>query len=132
MNIAGIEFSVSISPFDSPISIGGRYFKDCGEFVIDFNYVDSEPAVTKRFEGMQFEEGRHSGKLIRIKIPVDKKNIDLVKLQTMVVKSLESRRRKLPAVAAGRLLNSRVAEEVFSSEKDFQNIAGELVTSGWD
>lgn len=129
LTVDGVDFSVEISPFDAPREIVGQYDKTTGYFEISFKYDDSEPTSSSSHsnDGIEFREGRYSGKLMKILIPVDKKDLAVITLQTRVMKALAGRRLAFPKKSVARDLNQSVAEDVLSS--DFKNFESELLAT---
>lgn len=128
LRIGGVKFSVSISPFDTPKEIIGQYDVSTGLFSISFKYDDSEPVAKAATspDGVEFFEGKHSGKLMRIVVPVDKNNLAIVALQTKVMKALVQRRQGFDKNRSFvKDLNQTVAEEVLAL--DFNRFESELV-----
>ncbi len=126
--VAGINLYVELSPYDTPKAIVGRYDEQSREFVIEFEYIDDEPARrTAPGEGITLYAGKHSNKLLRIKISIDEAPHDkaaLIHLQTNVINALD-RFEKEPG--RGRL-NRRVTRELLA--EDFDGLAKDLVLSG--
>ena len=127
LKVDGIDLQVQLSPYDSPTAIVGQYDNESGTVWISFQYADDEHAASKvsKIDDIEFLEGRHSGKLLKISIPVDKRNLAVIALQTRVLDALKKRTqtfRGLPTI--GKELNQEVAEDVLSSE--FNDLAAEL------
>ncbi|MDX1967912.1 MAG: hypothetical protein SFV23_12120 [Planctomycetaceae bacterium] len=132
VEVDGVDVYVQLSPFDAPTGIRGRFLSDRKLFEIQFEYMDSEVGGSIKTDGLiQFVEGRYSGKLLAIRIPVGSKSLDsvgLIRLQTEIVTALEKRvdsldpkkHKKLPF---GRFLNSKAAQEVVASKGEFESVA---------
>ena len=128
LQVDGIDLEVQISQYDAPRSISGAFDKANGLFRIVFQYSDKEPAKAgSTIDGIQFIEGRHSGKLLEIVIPTEAKKLKVVSLQTQVLDALEKRGKAfkgLPTI--NRELNQDVAKDVFQSTS-FKDLTEELV-----
>ena len=84
--IAKLDFQLHLSAYDIPKSVKG--FRTSEEFVVEFDYIDSEPLgkkVVPEAGGITFVEGRHSGRLMQIRI-----NLRLLKIhETRCIVNLE-------------------------------------------
>lgn len=131
MRVDGIDLTVQLSPYDCPQAISGSYQKGTGDFVISFNYIDEEPMSSKpcRIGDIEIVEGKYTGKLLKIMVPVDKKSlkdISIIKLQTRVLDAFEKRRAEfkgMPTVA--KELNQEAAKEILT--EDFADLTDEFV-----
>lgn len=75
--VAELRLQLHLSAYDIPKSVKG--FRTSEEFVVEFDYIDSEPLgkkVVPDAGGITFVEGRHSGRLMQIRI-----NLRLLKIQ---------------------------------------------------
>ena len=52
-HVEGMDFVVSLSPYDTPKAIVGKYVPDSGEFAIAFEYIDDEKPVVSRIQRME-------------------------------------------------------------------------------
>src|SRR5438094_821707 len=92
--------------------------------------MDKEPERTEptALDGIEYWEGRHSGKLLRICISVDTPHdkLSIIHLQTKVLKGLE-RKAGLQPAASGSALNTNVAGELL--EQNFTTLLRDLAKS---
>ena len=131
----GMKIEVFLSPSDTPNGITGTYDEDRGEFVIAFEYQNREIPGEELHSGkVRFIEGRHSGKLLSIVIPIDHKPFDkvsLITLKTEVGKALDARREKLKgpkSLPLGPLLNAQATQTALDGE--FEKVTAELLSVG--
>ncbi len=138
VEVDGMSIEVRLSPSDVPTGITGAYQKDQGEFVVLFEYQNREVAgpekVSKDATTVRFIEGRHSGKLLSIIIPIDAKpfdNVSLIALKTEVGKAMDARREALRGPNSrpiGPLLNAEATQNAL--EGVFDKVAAELLSVG--
>ncbi len=126
--IDGVDLVVQLSPYDAPTSISGQYDQSTGCFVIQFMYVDNEPPASRvhQIGEISIREGRYSGKILTIRIPVDRNELAMISMQTKLMSALKSRKegfRGVPTI--GKELNQEIAEEILS--EDLDELASELV-----
>ena len=127
VDVYGLEIEVELSPFETPTSIRGRHLPHIG-FVIDFDYIDSEPSVSnpEKVESVEFLEGRHTGKLLRITIPVDDaqyKNVAVIKAN--VNSALRYRGEQIPLAdqtMLGKSLNNEFVSTVL--DENIEELVG--------
>ncbi len=85
----GLDFLVELSPYDVPKGITGTYSPGDGHFLIEFEYIDNEPpVVSETTHGVRVFQGKHSGKLLRLVIPIDTPPLDTagaIRLRTNVL-----------------------------------------------
>lgn len=138
VTVDGVDLYVQLSPFDAPTGVHGCYDRKSRTFEIRFEYMNSEPEGEVRIhDGIQLIEGRHSGKLLAIRIPVDSRPLDsvgLIRLRTEVVQALKKHSQQLDPTGDasrpyGRFLNWEAARELLDDESDFKQVAGELMAS---
>lgn len=131
--VDGVDLIVELSPYDTPRSIVGEYDQVKQRFVIRFQYIDDEPARTniRAHEGIEVREGRYSGKLLSVSIPVDVASLDAVailRLRTRVLEALKSRHLQ-GKDKTSETMNVEVAEELLDSS-NFNTLAKELEAIG--
>jgi hypothetical protein len=130
--VDGVELIIELSPYETPRAVIGESEK--GRFIIRFRYIDEEPSRPHPIthEGIEFWVGLHSGKILRISIPIDTPplaEVAVIRLRTKVIDALENKRETLKAAiprASG--LNVDVAEEILSAE-NFAKLAKDLTGS---
>ena len=135
----GMNIEVCLSPTDVPMGITGTYLKDSGEFLIQFDYQNRESPgpekLTKESGDVRFIEGRHSGKLLSIIIPIDKRpfdNVSLIALKTAVGKAMDARSKALINQSArpiGPVLNAEAAQRAIDGVP-FDAVAADLLSVG--
>lgn len=133
MRVDGVDLHVELSPYSTPTQIVGEYLEDRGRFVITFKYIDDEPRRPAKTipPGVEVFEGRYSGKLLAIEIPVDSRALDtvaVIKLRTDMATALaeiqkEKRSTDCPS------LNADVAEELLTEDATFETLTRELVAT---
>ena len=89
---AGIDFIVELSPYDVPHGVTGVYAEEKGEFAIIFEYIDDEPSeIIDTDHGIKVLQGKHSGKLQKVLIPIDKPPLDaagVIRLESNVLNAV--------------------------------------------
>jgi hypothetical protein len=131
----GMQIEVFLSPSDAPNGIVGTYDQKRGEFVIQFEYQNHEAPGDEHRQGkVRFIEGRYSGKLLSIVIPIDDKlfnNVSLIALKTEVSKALDARRESLKgpqSLPLGPLLNAQATQTALDGE--FDELTADLMCVG--
>jgi hypothetical protein len=129
----GVDLIVEVSPYSKPVSVIGDYDRVGGKFLIQFRYIDNEPNAPRPTEsnGVVIVEGRYSGKILSIALPIDGpelKTVGIISLKTRIKNALKARsqaseQRKKSEVPVDQL-NQDIAEEII--EKDLEVLAGEL------
>jgi hypothetical protein len=127
VRVDGVDISVELSPFDVPRAIVGSYDRGHGLFIIEFQYGDDEPArsAPTTEEGVSIFEGRHSGKLLKITIPVDHhplNQVGIIALKTRILGALDKNRRDGDRGD----LRTNVADEILSDEAKFEELTHDL------
>jgi hypothetical protein len=75
----GIHLEFSLSPYDIPDRVRGRYCPERKRFVIEFRYISEEPLTERRLtEHVSVKEGTNSGRLYDVLIDVDALNIGTI------------------------------------------------------
>lgn len=98
-NINGVDFDVAVSPYDFPEYLECGYREDEGLFVINFKYLDVEPAIELPSDApVRLNVGKHTGRLLSIEIPVDRLGVDKVKMRVIetAVRAIEAARQQKP------------------------------------
>jgi len=129
----GIELVVRLSPYDVPRAVSGEYVQPDGLFVIEFQYLGEEPAMrmpgSSDGGGIHLWQGRHSGKLMKIAIPIDKPPLDsaaIIRLRTTITGAIDG----LPGDNDQSGMNRRATRRIL--EEDFAALSGQLVGAGCD
>jgi hypothetical protein len=121
----GIDLIVNLSPYSTPRKIAGEYLPQKGVFQIKFNYFDQEHEKGPvEHKGVLITEGKYTGKIMSISIPVDSPLLDntcVIQLQTRALAALEDRGKGLGERLDVRL-NQSVAKEVI--EHDLHELVG--------
>jgi len=130
--IDGVRMMVTLSPFNTPTRVSGELSSDGNSFVIKFDYIDDEPGGEPKIYGpVSVVEGKHTGKLLSIILPVDRPPIQQPRVIEVVVNELKSKAIEALQLRQKRLrsqgktdnvLNQTVAEEIIAHDLD------ELVT----
>ena len=117
-SVDGIDLVVELSPYDIPKAITGRYDEPEGCFEIAFEYIDEEPQTfSESPHGIRVAQGKHSGKLLGVSIPVDHPPLDetaIIQLRTNVLDALDGIEK---ARTRGRM-NRTVAKGLLSEDLD--------------
>lgn len=80
-NRKGIHFEVSMSPYDIPQGVRGRFCEKRKRFIIEFKYLTEEATkVSVLTPEVNAIEGIKSGRLYSLEIDVEKLGVDQVKL----------------------------------------------------
>jgi hypothetical protein len=120
-NVNGVSIRVELSLYGAPKRVEGSYDSQRGVFTVKFGYIDDEPKASRpqRFDnGVEIDEGKFSGKLLAIRIPIDSRPFDktcVIELKTKVIDALRIR---LPRLG-GRVdqeMNQQVAERVLEDD----------------
>ena len=123
--IDGIDLVVELSPYTKPEGVSGAYDQKKKTFVIAFDYFDNEPQGTSSsFDGVMITEGKYTGKLLTISIPLDSlphDNACVASLRTKALDALEKRASSI-GFQGDRQLNQSVAKEVL--EHDLETLVG--------
>lgn len=124
-NIDGIDLVVEISPYTKPEEVSGAYDPTKKTFVIEFDYFDNEPeGKSSSFDEVVITEGKYTGKLLTISIPLDSlphENACVTSLRTKALEALEKRAASI-GFHGDRQLNQSVAKEVL--EHDLEALVG--------
>lgn len=130
VEVEGVNLEVHLSLMDTPVSVAGEMDKSAGEFVVAFRYSVPEPPASKPVifgKDVQVIEGRHTGKILELRIPVNADRPTVISLQTQIDDALNDRQKQefesLSLETAGRRLNQKVARKVLSDR------IGELIPS---
>lgn len=125
--VEGIDLIVELSPYDTPTTIVGEYDDLKGRFLITFEYIDDEPGkVDPSYKEVEVLKGKHSGKLLRISIPIDQPPLDTTAVIHLRTEVLDALRHISGERGRGRM-NRSVARELVS--ENFDELAGELVAA---
>jgi hypothetical protein len=82
VNVNGVTFDVMMSPYDVPRQVRGNYDKDLEHFVIEFDYLDSEPLKERRVDRyVSLQVGKNSGRLYRIEVDTVALNAGQIQLR---------------------------------------------------
>jgi hypothetical protein len=82
VNVKGVEFNVFMSPYDVPRHVRGRFDENLGRFVIEFDYLDTEPCRRQTLEEhVSVSVGKNSGRLYRIEVDTKAMNAGRVALR---------------------------------------------------
>lgn len=121
-NVAGIDFTVELSPYDAPTGIVGRYDQRRGRFTIEFEYIDAEPSSLEfSKEGIDVYSGKHSHKLQKICIAIDQPPHDkaaIVALKTKVLHAVGAARENKPDDDLNREVTQRILDHDFERLAD--------------
>jgi len=130
LEVEGLKMEVHLSLMDTPVSVAGEMDRSSGEFVIEFRYSVPEPPASKPVifgKNVRIIEGRHTGKILELRIPVPDDRPTVISLQTQIDDALNDRQKRefesQSLETAGRRLNQRVARQVLSDR------IGELIPS---
>ncbi|WP_156513048.1 hypothetical protein [Planctomyces sp. SH-PL62] len=129
-----MELIVEVSPYSMPKAAVGRYEKAKGSFLIEFRYIDNEPASRnpRSINGVVIREGKYSRKILSISIPIDEPHlskIGFISLQTKIAQAFRERVKDVvdPDSPKGPdVLNQEVAEEILD-EATLKELTAELV-----
>jgi hypothetical protein len=124
-NIDGVDLVVELSPYTKPEGVSGAYDPTKKTFVIAFDYFDNEPqGKSSSFNGVVITEGKYTGKLLTINIPLNslpQDNDCVISLRTKALDALEQRAASL-RIQGDRQLNQSIAKEVL--EHDLEALVG--------
>ena len=94
--VAELNVQLHLSAYDVPKSVKG--FRTSAEFVVEFDYIDSEPlgkTIVPDNAGIAFVEGKHSGRLMQIRINLRLLKIHdthcIVNLEPKVIEAIDER-----------------------------------------
>ena len=113
--VDGLDITIHCSPYEAPRQVAGCYDKEHNEYSILFAYMDDEEDTVEKPVGhVRVFEGKQSGRICRIAVPVDKLPTDasaVVKMQITIQEALDER---LPNLRdkIGRRLNQKAANKV--------------------
>ncbi|MFT5323462.1 MAG: hypothetical protein ACI8P0_001311 [Planctomycetaceae bacterium] len=92
-DVDGVEFEVSLSPFNTPTEIVGEFSDDSGCFVITFKYLNLEPPGKRDNAGpISLVSGKHTGRLQVISIPLtspELESVGIIELKTRIREATE-------------------------------------------
>lgn len=114
-NVDGLQITVRLSPYETPCAVAELYDGDGKKVRISFRYIDSEPGVqVPGADGVTFVEGRHTGKLLSISVPIDVGQLSAADVDGVRYRALEAirKRRATFKEAVGRRLNFDAAKTV--------------------
>lgn len=123
VEVDGVHLTVEASPYDVPTAVRGSYDTKRGLFKIEFRYIDDEPAANadSTYDGISVTEGKHSGKLLTISIPIDKPgwaDAGVIALTTTNVARAMQLRGKSLGDELGRVLNQHAAEDALKDSME--------------
>jgi hypothetical protein len=116
----GIQIAVSLSPYDIPDAVRGRFESRLGRFVIEFSYIEAEKwDLHPHREGLFLRVGKNSGRLYGIEVDVKQHHgqpialtMRLPKLVSKAIDAELAQNRK----ADSRQENYELAKSVLSNE----------------
>ena len=118
--VDGVEFEVSLSPFNTPNEITGEYSTETGCFVITFEYLNPEPPGQHEMAGnISLISGKHTGRLQFISIPLNMpefKSVGMIELKTRIREATEcgeTPRNRLNREFARKVLDDENVDELF-------------------
>ncbi len=128
--VKGLDLVVSVSPYDLPKTINGKYVEKKHDFDITFKYIDDEPTLTVPgggVDGITIDVGKYSRKILRISIPIDHghhADAAVIQLRTFVLDKKTAILNKIDCTKTGPNnageLNHRVAR--FLVDKELENL----------
>lgn len=130
MQVEGVDIVVQLSRIDAPRALSGDYVKRDGKFVITFSYVQEEPSVLVKTEdnGIAFREGKYSGKILSISVPVKDNAVAVISLTTKIKDALAERRKRFSGMRTiSKELNQNIAEEIFEDESVMERLSEDMV-----
>jgi hypothetical protein len=124
-----VDLIVELSPFKTPKAVSGEYDPKKRRFNVAFQYLEQEPEVQAQDSGeMHVIVGKHTGKIIRIAIPIEHYPLDkdgAIRLRADLTAALTRRRAEIARVVRPETtstLNVDVAEEIL--EQKFNDLVG--------
>ncbi len=119
--VEGINLIVSLSPYATPRSFWSDYSNQEHQITLGFDYSDREPVGRRTtFDDVTVSEGRYSGKVITIAIPVDDlpdQPAEVNNVKTKALNALRQRQEKL-GNKIDQILNQTVASKVIEHDLD--------------
>lgn len=116
--IHGVDFHVTLSPYFFPERLECGYDQDAGSYVIEFKYLDNEPGCDQPDqEGLvTLSLGRHTGRLLAVRIHVDRHEIKQIKM--CVTDDVPKAIRQIENAKPDMRENYQAAGEVFRHHTD--------------
>lgn len=119
----GVITVVELSPYETPKRVSGDYRDRTGEFVITFHYINDEDASDPQtYQGVKVVEGKYSGKILQLILPIDTPQLDpgcIINLKSKAAAALEIRQQRILG-KTDQELNQTVAQKVI--EEDFAEL----------
>jgi hypothetical protein len=114
--IRGVEFWVAVSPYYFPEQLACDYDANTGTYIIKFKYLDNEESVPSPKESddlIGIEIGRHTGRLMAIRVHVDRH--DLNRINMFVVDQIPKALEKASETRPDNAKNYRFAADAITS-----------------
>ena len=119
------NFFLELSPYDLPRLIRFEVDSVAKILALDFEYIDQERSVKSATSNqVQMLVGKHTGKVLRVIVPIERFPISAVELKQIRDSIREAIRSSPPHNASG-AMNRKVSDEII--EENFDQIAGDMV-----
>lgn len=128
----GGTFRVQLPKAELPRGLTGEYDRDRRRYLVRFDYLSKEPGVrvTADRNGVWIEEGRYSGNILSISVPVKDEVEGFAPLTSSIRTALAERGTRLSGMQMiGRKLNQLVAEKMFDDRNVVDSLSKDLVLS---
>jgi len=126
--IQSLGIHVAMSPYFFPERLDCQYDPITGSLTINFRYLDDEPAqgyVETRDPRVRVRQGKHTGRLLAVQVPVERHGIEHVQVMTSEIAGAIERAASDQADPR-RGANFRLAEQALRENK---NRIEDLVTA---
>jgi hypothetical protein len=125
----GVQITVALSPYDIPQAVRGRFDRDLGRYVVEFQYIAEEPwEKHTRDESIALRVGKNSGRIYGVEIDVERAKEQRVGLHFNISKIVNKALDEEVTTKSPRSRNYELAKDVISTRRI--SLFGDLVESG--